>query len=152
MYALIHGDSIVRTTDATSFFWNNLTYTAVNLLSHEERKNALIYTVEQKYPEQPENTKEQGDTLEIDHRAGVVYRVPIYVPYSQEELDSQADAKIQQQIEAIESKITSRRFREAFLSDDGRAWLAAQDFEIDALRKQKKPKQVEVSEAPISGE
>ena len=43
---------------------------------------------------------------------------------------------ILEQITAIESTITNRRLREAALTEEGKAWLAAKDAEIAALRAQ----------------
>lgn len=43
---------------------------------------------------------------------------------------------ILEQITAIESTITNRRLREATLTEEGKAWLAAKDAEIAALRAQ----------------
>ena len=42
--------------------------------------------------------------------------------------------KVQAQIYAIEADITPRRMREAALTAEGKAWLAAKDAEIAALR------------------
>ena len=47
-----------------------------------------------------------------------------------------AEQVILSQIAAIEATITQRRLREATLTEEGKAWLAAKDAEIAALRAQ----------------
>lgn len=43
MYALVSGSQLIRTTSDSSFSWNNLSYSSVNLLSPAERIAAGIY-------------------------------------------------------------------------------------------------------------
>lgn len=45
--------------------------------------------------------------------------------------------RIDAEIAKLEASITERRKREALLTDSGRAWLAAKDAEIAALRAQR---------------
>ena len=48
------------------------------------------------------------------------------------------NAAIDDQIRALEATVTARRVREATTSDAGKAWLAALDGQIAALRAQRR--------------
>ena len=136
MYALIKDGQIVQCTNAESFFWKGLHLTGINLIPPSERKNLGIYDCYSRYQETPPGKKQCGTTQEIDHLEGAVYDVPVFIDKSPEELEREHNSQILSQIVAVEATITSRRFREAFLSDEGKAWLAAQDLEIESLRAQ----------------
>ena len=134
-YALINLDgTLAQSMFAESFTWRGLQLTAVNYMPPAERKKIGIYDYAQQYQETPAGKKQCGFTQEIDHAEGIVYEIPVFIPKSEAELASETNEKIKAEIAAIEASITPRRFREAMLSDDGKAWIAAQDFKIDELR------------------
>ena len=136
-YALINLDGTLHsTTQYETFSWRNLTLTAVSRLSDSERKNLGIYSYAQKYMETPEGKKQCGFTQEINHAEGTVYEVPMFSDKSPDEIASEQSAKIKTEIERIEGTVTSRRIREAVLSEAGRVWLSDKEAEIDVLRKQ----------------
>ena len=135
-YALINSDgSLAQTVFAESFTWKGLQLTAVNYMPHSERKSFGIYDYTQLYQETPEGKRQCGFTQEINHAEGVVYEVPIFVDKTEAELAREKNEKIKAEITQLEAATTLRRYREAVLSDDGKAWLVSQDVKIAELRK-----------------
>lgn len=53
--------------------------------------------------------------------------------------DAPPQPTVEDAIRAIEATITPRRTREALLSDEGKAWILAQDARIATLREQLTP-------------
>ena len=135
-YALINLDGTLNsTTTADSLFWRNLHITGLSRLTPAERRNLGIYDHAQKFQEPPVGKKQQGFTQEINHAEGVVYEVPIFVDKTEAELAREKNEKIKAEIAQLEAATTPRRYREAVLSDDGKAWLVSQDVKIVELRK-----------------
>lgn len=135
-YALINPDgTLSHTTSAESFTWKGLQLTAVNYMPHSERKSFGIYDYTQLYQETPEGKKQCGFSQEVNHEQGVVYEVPIFVDKTEAELAREKNEAIKAEIAQLEAATTPRRYREAVLSDDGKAWLVSQDVKIVELRK-----------------
>ena len=135
-YALINTDgTFAHSTSYENFTWRGIQLTAVNLMAHYQRKAFGIYDYAMLHKETPEGKKQQGFTQEINHAEGVVYEVPIFVDKTEAELAREKNEAIKAEIVQLEAATTSRRYREAVLSDDGKAWLVSQDVKIAELRK-----------------
>lgn len=96
MFALVKNGQVVRTTAEQNVEWNGMIYSNIHLLTSEERKAAGIFDLVLEQIEVPKNMKAVGSTVTVGD--GVVTETPLLFEKSPEELESERQAKIPQEV------------------------------------------------------
>ena len=96
MFALVKDNQVVRTTAEQSIEWDGMIYSNVYLLTPEERKAAGIFDLVYEQVEVPPTKKAIGSTITVGD--GIVTETPMLFDKSPEELESERQTKIPQEV------------------------------------------------------